>query len=289
MKRSAIASVENIEGRVEDSRSVQVLPEIFSRQEVEQLVFLPGAADIAAKELARVGIVLATRHGSTAGRFVPKVAEQLSVKIAGARLGYHVHRARRCQPRGKRQQRLLHPDFLDGAHWKIHCGRAHGFVCDIEPIHLHPGSATVAADHRGRREPSLRRGQDLTVEQLHSGFKPGQIEESAIGRNLFHLVAFDRAAYFRCFRIDQFGRRRDHAGQLDVTSGGRRSLDSDQKFGRLKPLRLYVQDVLSGRQVADGVGASRTGGGVSGLPGDLIGDREIGATHRGASRPGHSS
>ena len=57
----------------------------------------------------------------------------------------------------------------------------------------------------------------------------------------------------------------DHALQFDVAGGGRRRLDSDQKIGGLKAFGLHVQNIFSGRQVADGVGAGRTGRGVGGL------------------------
>src|SRR6185369_13662273 len=170
MKWGLIASVENIEGRVEDSRSIQVLPEILSRQEVEQLVFLPCAADIAAKEFARVGVVLTTRHGSSAGCFISKISKQLAVKIVSTRLGDHVDRARGSQSGRWRQQRLLHSDLLDGTHRNIHGGCAHGLVSDVESIHLHAGGAAIATDDRGRGESNLGRGQYRAVEQLHSRF-----------------------------------------------------------------------------------------------------------------------
>ena len=119
-----------------------------------------------------------------------KISKQLAVKIVSTRLGDHVDRARRSQSGRWRQQRLLDSDLLDGTHRNIHGGCAHGLVSDVESIHLHPGGAAIATDDRGRGKSNLGSGQYLAVEQLHSRFQTSQIEESAIGRNLFHTGRF---------------------------------------------------------------------------------------------------
>ena len=142
-------------------------------------------------------IVLASGKAGPARGLVAKVAEELAVQIIGGGLRDHIHHARGSQPGRKREQRLLDPDLLDGAHRDIRRGSAHSFVRDVDTIHLHPGGAAIAANDGCRRQSGLGGRQHLAVEYLHSGFEPGQIQKPAVGGNLFHLRAIDRAAHFR--------------------------------------------------------------------------------------------
>jgi hypothetical protein len=138
-------------------------------------------------------------------------------------------------------------------------------------------------------EAALGRCQQLTIELLDPGFKPGQIQKPTIRGDLFHLGAADRAADLWSLGVNQFGRGRDHAQQLDVAGRSRCRLDSDQKVGGLKPFRLDMQNIFSRNQVANRVGARRTGGGVGGLSRYLVGDGQVSPTYRGAPWPGHSA
>ena len=137
--------------------------------------------------------------------------------------------------------------------------------------------------------PALGGRQHLAVEFLHSGLKPGQVQKSAVGGNLFQLRAINCAAHFGVLGVHQFGDRSDHALQLDVAGGGCCRLNSDQNVGRLKAFRLHVQNIFSGRQVSNRVRARRTGCRARGLAGYFVGDSEVSPADRGASGPGNRS
>ncbi len=207
------------------------------------------------------------------------------MNIIRAGLCSQVHHTGRSQPGRERKQRLADPHFLDSAHRHIGSGGAHGFVSDIQAIHLHPRSAAIAANDRSRGKAALRGGEYLTVEHLNSGFKPGQIQKATIGGNLLHLAGGNRAPHFRRLGIHQHGSSNHHSLEFDVTGGSRCCLDSQEKVVGLEAFGLHVQNIFS----AHGVGARRTGRGLDGSSGDSGSDGNLSPADGRAPGPGYGS
>ncbi len=183
MKRRVVASVQNIERRVENNRGVEILLEIFAGKKIEELVFLPGAAHIAAEDFTRVRIVLAAGKVGAAGRFVAKVAEDLAVKIVGGGFRQsHSPVRQRPVPR-----KVASNDWLDlRPPARAPTGTFVVVAPTVSSVTSMPSTCIrVVRPLRPTMDaagsPLLEGASISAVEKLHSGFEPGQIEKAAIG------------------------------------------------------------------------------------------------------------
>ncbi len=202
MEGSFIASIQKIEGSIENGRSVEVLLEIFSGQKVEQFVFLPGAADVSAENFAGVAELSCLREElappAALSRKLPKSWPCRSL-VADFVITFTCPAEASPEESGSN-------DCSTPTCWMAPTGifvvvaPTASSVMSI-PSTMHPRGAAIAANDGGRRKSALGGRQHLAVELLHSGLKPGQIQELAVGGNLFHLRANDRAAHFRGFSV----------------------------------------------------------------------------------------
>src|SRR5207244_12491289 len=101
-----ITATQGSKGRVECDRGYEVLLEIFSTEEEEQLVFRDWPAHIAAEHLAGIWIGLSTRKLGDACAFIASIPESLAMKVVPARSRDDVDHSLCTQRRGRRNAGL---------------------------------------------------------------------------------------------------------------------------------------------------------------------------------------